>query len=282
VSSGNATAMLNVVDPARNMVFEVHQYFDYNSSGSANYENDQINPFVARDFAQIGTNANPNNINIGVERLTAFTNWLKQHNVRGFLGEFALPNLRFGSGPDLTTGDSFNRSLISDETLKATLDYLHANDDVWEGWAWWGGGPWWDSGDYMFGLGPDNRNYVNPVGESPALPYLAPYMTPEFTASAGDFNQDDVVDEDDLLLWHMSYGRSGLDLAADGDDDGDVDGNDFLVWQQTLGMMTVTPEARGVPEPGSGMLMLAAAGSAARNRRRRRLPHVIPRAGAVH
>jgi endoglucanase len=246
--SANSVQMLNVVDPAKNMVFEVHQYFDWNSSGTASSTSTE---------PQIGTTGNPNNTNIGVERITAFTNWMKQHGMRGFLGEFALPNDRFGDGSK-TTGTTVNRPRLSDETLAATLNYLHANDDVWEGWAWWGGGPWWDSSTYMFGLGPANRNYLNPSGESPALPYLAPYTTPEFTAAAGDFNQDDLVDEDDLLLWNMSYGRSGLDLAADGDDDGDVDGNDFLVWQQTLGMTTITPEARGVPEPASGVLMLAA------------------------
>jgi endoglucanase len=271
VSSGNATAMLNVVDPAKNMVYEAHQYFDYNSSGSADYENDKINPPEPRDFAQIGTNANPNNINIGVQRLTAFTNWLRQHELRGFLGEFALPNKRFGSGPDLTTGDPFNRSMIADETLKATLDYINANADVWEGWAWWGGGPWWNSGSYMFGLGPSNNNYVNPTAaqEAAALPYLIPYMAPELVSPGGDFNQDDVVDGDDLLLWNMSLGRTGLDLAADGDDDGDVDGNDFLVWQNTLGMTTtLVPPTGAVPEP-AGLALMAAFATALSAQRRR-------------
>lgn len=251
--TSNSVAMLNVVDPAKNMVFEVHQYFDYNSSGTAASSN---NP----DLAQIGANANPNNTNIGVERLTGFTNWLKQHDLRGFLGEFALPNDRFGDGSK-TTGDTFNRPRVADETLKATLDYIHANDDVWEGWAWWGGGPWWNSGSYMFGLGPSNNNYVNPTvaQEAAALPYLLPYMAPAVVDVAGDFNRDDRVDGDDLLLWNMSVGRTGLDLAADGDDDGDVDGNDYLVWQQTFGMTTPSPPIVGVPEPAAATLAAAAA-----------------------
>ena len=40
------------------------------------------------------------------------------------------------------------------------------------------------------------------------------------------------------------------------------------MWQQTLGMTTITPEASGVPEPASGMSMLAAMASTVRNRRR--------------
>ncbi len=260
-SSGNATAMLNVVDPAKNIVFEAHQYFDYDSSGSAKYENDTQTQSI--DLAQIGTNASPNNVNIGVQRLTGFTNWLRTNNKRGFLGEFALPNDRFGDQTvegELPTGDWFNRSLISDETLQATLNHINANNDVWEGWAWWGGGPWWNSGSYMFGLGPSNNNYVNPTPaqEAAALPYLVPYMAPPFVAPAGDFNQDDVVNGDDLLLWRMSYGRSGLDLAADGDNDGDVDGNDFLVWQRTLGdTTTAVPATNAVPEPETAVLLIA-------------------------
>jgi len=267
----NSVAMLNVVDPARNMVFEVHQYFDYNSSGTAKDENDT--PTQSIDLAQIGTNANPNNTNIGVERITAFTSWLRTHNFRGFLGEFALPNARFGEG-STTTGDAFNRPRLSDETLQATLNYINANDDVWEGWAWWGGGPWWNSGSYMFGLGPSNNNYINPTPaqEAAALPYLIPYMAPDIVDVAGDFNKDDVANSDDLLLWNMSLGRSGLDLAADGDNDGDVDGADFLAWQQHIGAAVVPPGV--VPEPNSlatlaaGMLGLAPL-FAVRNRRRR-------------
>ncbi len=248
--TANGVAMLNVVDPAKNMVFEVHQYFDYNSSGTAS--SSSSNP-------QIGTAGSPNNTNIGVQRLTDFTNWLKQHDLRGFLGEFALPNDRFGDGSK-TSGSTVNRPRVADETLAATLEHIAANDDVWEGWAWWGGGPWWNSGSYMFGLGPSNNNYVNPTPaqEAAALPYLVPFLAPDVVDVPGDFNLDDVVDGDDLLLWSMSAGRSGLDLAADGDNDGDVDGNDFLVWQRNLGMTTAVAATTGqVPEPASGAILAA-------------------------
>lgn len=232
----NAVHMLSIDDPADNVVYEVHQYFDDNSSGTS---------------TQIGTNADTNNVNIGVERLTNFTNWLKANHKRGFLGEFALANSRFG------TGGSGNNSRIADETLAATLDFLKANDDVWEGWAWWAAGPWW--GSYMFSLEPTTLNNPTPAQEKAAMTYLVPYFAGDVPTVAGDFNLDDVVDDRDLLLWNMSNGRSGLDLAADGDDDGDVDGNDFLAWQQTLGMTTPAAAlSRAVPEPASGTLGLAA------------------------
>jgi endoglucanase len=256
----NSVAMLNVVDPARNIVFEVHQYFDWNSSGSAS--SNSTDP-------QIGTSSNPNNTNIGVERLTAFTNWLRTHNLRGFLGEFALPNDRFGDGSK-TTGSTVNRPRVADETLINTLNYIAANDDVWEGWAWWGGGPWWNSGSYMFGLGPSNNDYTDPSPsvEAAALPYLIPYLTRDVADVPGDFNRDDVVNGDDLLLWNMSLSRTGLDLAADADDDGVISGNDFLAWQQTLGM--TMPEASGaahhVPEPSAALLAAIAMGIARRAR----------------
>jgi endoglucanase len=248
----NSVAMLNVVDPARNIVFEVHQYFDYNSSGSVN--SSSSNP-------QIGATGNPNNTNIGVERLAAFTNWLRTNNLRGFLGEFALPNDRFGDGSK-TTGSTVNQPRVADETLSNALNYIAANDDVWEGWAWWGGGPWWNSGSYMFGLGPSNNDYTDPAPsvEAAALPYLIPFMAPDVMDVAGDFNRDDLVNGDDLLLWNMSVGRAGLDLAADADNDGAVTGHDFLAWQQTLGMTTpaaAQAAAAQIPEPPAAKLVAA-------------------------
>ncbi|HMP08451.1 MAG TPA: cellulase family glycosylhydrolase, partial [Lacipirellulaceae bacterium] len=173
----NSVHMLNIVDPAKNIVFEVHQYFDNDSSGTS---------------AQIGTNSNPDNVNIGVQRLTNFTNWLRTHNKLGFLGEFAFANRRFG---DETNPQGETR--IADEALQATLNFIAANDDVWEGWAWWAAGPWW--GNYMFTLEPTNLGQANQA-DRPAMQYLQPYFATDVPTLAGDFNLDDVVDGDDLLL----------------------------------------------------------------------------------
>lgn len=67
---------LRISDPANNLLYEAHLYFD--SDGSGTY---------AQSYAQQG--AYPN---IGVDRLQPFLTWLNQNGLRGFLGEFGIPN----------------------------------------------------------------------------------------------------------------------------------------------------------------------------------------------
>jgi endoglucanase len=148
----NAAAMLDIVDPLAvdNIAFDVHQYLDNDGSGTS---------------TQIGTNANPDNTDIGVQRLTTFTSWLHANNRRGFLGEFAVANSRVGTGA----------TQVGDETLVKMLDYLEGHDDVWLGWAWWAGGPWW--GEYMFTLDPTNVGAANQGADRAAMGVLQPYLT---------------------------------------------------------------------------------------------------------
>ncbi len=129
-SSGNATAMLGIMDAANHHAFEVHQYLDGDSSGGS---------------------ADIVNANIGVTRVAGFTQWLRTNHKRGFLGEFATANSTIGSG----TG------AIGDEALTNLLSYVQGNADVWLGWAWWAAGPWW--GDYMFTLEPPDVGVANPT-----------------------------------------------------------------------------------------------------------------------
>jgi endoglucanase len=142
----NATAMLNIVDPANNYAYDVHQYLDDNGSGTS--------PTIAG-----------NDPTIGVQRLTAFTNWLKANNRRGFLGEFAVANSTIGN----------SASQIGDETLINMLDYIENNSDVWLGWTWWSGGPWW--GNYMFNLDPTNLGTPTQQDRA-AMAVLQPYSSP--------------------------------------------------------------------------------------------------------
>lgn len=114
ISSGNAAAMLGVVDPRDNYIFEVHQYLDQDSSGTK--------PEVV-------------SATIGSERLRQFTLWCQEHHKRALLGEFAGP------------GDDSGAAAISD-----MLRYMERNRDVWVGFTWWSAGPWW--GSYMFSLEP--------------------------------------------------------------------------------------------------------------------------------
>jgi endoglucanase len=114
--TANASAMLAITDPSNNLIFEVHQYLDSNSSGNS-------------DQCVSAT--------IGSERLVSFTNWLRTNGKKGFLGEFAG-----GNNPTCNQG------------IANMLAYIQSNADVWSGWTWWAAGPWW--GGYQYTIEPSN------------------------------------------------------------------------------------------------------------------------------
>jgi endoglucanase len=112
----NAVAMLDIVDPNDNIVFEVHQYLDASSGGAS----DQcVSP------------------TIGSERLKPFIAWLRAYGKKGFVGELAG-----GRNPTCNAA--------VDDMLDAMMDA----SDVLDGWLWWAAGPGW--GDYPFSLEPKN------------------------------------------------------------------------------------------------------------------------------
>lgn len=110
----NAEALGNIKDPEDNFVFEVHQYFDADSSGTKP-------ACVSED--------------IGVRRLEKFTSWLKHTGNNGFWGEF-------GASPDPVCLKALEKSLM----------YIAENDDVWKGWTYWAAAKWF--GNYMFNIYP--------------------------------------------------------------------------------------------------------------------------------
>jgi endoglucanase len=124
----NAQAMLNIVDSGDNFAFDVHQYLDTNGSGSS-------------------TNIDNNDPMTGANRLAGFTQWCKDNNRRGFLGEFAVGTNTIGAN-------------IGDEAISNMLSHIETNADVWLGWTWWAAGPWW--GGYMFTLEPKAGNTDTP------------------------------------------------------------------------------------------------------------------------
>jgi endoglucanase len=135
----NADAMLDIVDPGNNFAFDVHQYFDSDGSGTHS--------------SILG-----NNPMLGVQRLTDFTNWLDANNRRGFLGEFAVDNIKIGDGP----------SQVGDELVTNMLNYM-SSDPNWLGWTWWGGGPWWSTNS-LFHIDP-----VDGVDEN-SMTMLEPFL----------------------------------------------------------------------------------------------------------
>ena len=100
----NAAVMLGVSDPADNYVYELHQYLDSNYSG---------------------THPECKSEQVGVEALTAVTDWLRQHHKRGVLGEFGA-----GNNPTCRAARD------------AMLSHMGANRDVWIGWTYWAAGAW--------------------------------------------------------------------------------------------------------------------------------------------
>jgi Endoglucanase len=125
--------LLDVVDPADNVIFEAHQYFDNQSSG-------------LYDSTYDGEGAYPN---IGVDRLTNFVNWCNTNGVRGFLGEYGVP-------------DNDPRWLT---VLQNTMTYMAANNISG---TYWAGGPWW--GDYTLSTEPRRSH-----DEAPQMGVLIPH-----------------------------------------------------------------------------------------------------------
>jgi endoglucanase len=105
-----------VQDPAHNFAFEVHQYLD--SDGS-------------------GTHPGAISATIGVERLTAITQWAEATGNHLFLGEVGV-----------------TKDQTSLTALDGMLTYMQQHTDAWQGATYWAGGPWW--GNYMFSIEPQN------------------------------------------------------------------------------------------------------------------------------
>ncbi len=103
-------------DPADNLIYSAHLYLDSDFSGKYEPENSKnIHPML------------------GVDRARPFIEWLKKHNLRGFLGEYGIPD--------------------DNEEMKVAMDNLLAylNDNCVPS-AYWSAGPGW--GTYKLSLEP--------------------------------------------------------------------------------------------------------------------------------
>jgi len=108
-------------DPANNLIFKAHCYFDGDVSGR-----------YQRSYGyELATE------NTGVEKVKPFINWLKKNNLRGFVGEFGVPK-------------TDHRWL---KTLDKFLDYLVENN---VSGAYWAAGPWWKN--YPLSIQPVHNN----------------------------------------------------------------------------------------------------------------------------
>jgi endoglucanase len=130
-SSGNAAAFTGLTDPNNNFAIEMHQYLDSDSSGTS------------------GTCVSST---IGAERLAAATQWLKDHNLKGFLGEI-------GAGSN-------------DACIQAIQGALCAmqQSGVWIGATWWAAGPWW--GTYFTSIEPPSGASTSRILGEALVPFL--------------------------------------------------------------------------------------------------------------
>lgn len=114
VSSGNAAAWAQVVDPANNFAFEMHQYLDSDDSGT--------------HAACVSGK--------GATVLSDATTWARSMGYHLFLGE---------------VGWSHDPSCANEGP--AIMNFTSTNADVWIGWTYWAGGPWIPQ-SYLFMLDP--------------------------------------------------------------------------------------------------------------------------------
>ena len=107
-------------DPANNMMFNAHCYFDEDRSGH-----------YVKSYDQSGANEHT-----GVQRIKPFINWCKANNKTPFVGEFGVPK---NDKRWLTVLENF-------------LEFLYANN---VGGCYWSAGPWWKN--YHLSIEPLNK-----------------------------------------------------------------------------------------------------------------------------
>ncbi|WP_207532748.1 glycoside hydrolase family 5 protein [Desertivirga arenae] len=109
----------DLIDPGNNLIFQAHTYFDKDAGGSykGSYDTEAATE------------------NIGVERVTPFVDWLKTNKLRGFVGEYGVPD------------NDPRWNVVLDRMLK----YL--SDNCVNG-TYWSAGPRW--GNYPLAVQPAN------------------------------------------------------------------------------------------------------------------------------
>ncbi|KAF8674667.1 Cellulase (glycosyl hydrolase family 5) [Rhizoctonia solani] len=131
--SGNGDAFKNLTDPNNNFAIEMHQYLDTDGSGA-----------TGNGVCVSST--------IMTERIASATQWLKDNNLKGFLGEL---------------GGGSNDVCIN--AIKGGLCAMQESG-VWIGALWWAAGPWW--GDYFQSIEPPNSPAVARILPEALLPFL--------------------------------------------------------------------------------------------------------------
>jgi hypothetical protein len=188
-------------DPSKNLVFEAHQYFDRWNSGTYQGSYDAEEAYA----------------NVGVDRLQPFIRWLADNNLKGFIGEYAVPN----NDPRwLTVMDNFLAEL-SKHNISS---------------AYWGGGPWW--GSYPLSIEPNGTvdsvqmNILKKNIEAYAARLLAENEIPEAPPPPIPVNEITGTSKNETMTGingriNILYGMKGSDTLKGADlDDALYGGND--------------------------------------------------------
>jgi hypothetical protein len=120
------------------------------------------------------------------------------------------------------------------------------------------------------GFASDSWDYfvINVAGQSTSddFDYLIDNFKLEVTGSNADadFNNDNIVNGGDFMIWQRNFGATGLDTATsnglgDATLDGKVDGADYTIFKGQFSGPgnTAAPASGMVPEPGTGVMLLA-------------------------
>lgn len=126
----NAEALRVLIDPSNNFTYEFHQYFDSNTSG---------------------TSPKCDHANVGIDRISDATEWLRRNQKTGFLGEFGA-----------------SKEPMCLAALENTLRYMKENSDVWSGWTYWVSVKWMPN--YFFNIPLDG------MSDAPQYKVLKKYL----------------------------------------------------------------------------------------------------------
>lgn len=176
----------NLKDPYNNLVFSAHIYFDSNESGV----------YAPQDMSKV-------HANLGIEKVKPFVDWLKENNLRGYIGEMGIPD------------DNPIWNVVMDNTLKYLSDQCIPT-------TYWAAGPWW--GSYKLAVEPINgkdrpqwptiKKYVGktcddfgPVKSMNPSPIKPPVVQPPITTPNSGSNINNFTNNDwDRGIWRKSAG----------------------------------------------------------------------------
>jgi endoglucanase len=210
-----ANANLRVSDPLDRVVYEAHQYFDQGNDGVyGTYDQEHAYP------------------TLGAERVQPFIDWLRENNLRGFIGEYGVPD----DDPRwLSVLDNFVRALEQNNIPS----------------AYWAGGLWWDN--YSLAIEPRAGK------DRPQMDILERYVHYDdfaFAASAvsnSDFNgdrTDDLLwrnDDGTLVMWLFNGQTTSSallqtvtkDWRIEGKGDFNADHRSDILWQNENGSVAI-------------------------------------------